>query len=257
MIDLSAFELTGKTAFVTGGNTGIGLGIAKGLARAGAAVAIAGRDEAKSHRALDELAALRPGCAAFSFDLEESEGIPAFYAEVSKEMGGIDVLVNNAGIQHRGRADTIELADLNRVLNVNLVAPYLLSQCFAREHIANGTPGSILMTASLMSEAARPTVSPYTASKGGVRQLVRALAVDWAPFGIRVNGIGPGYIHTDMNQPLIDDPEFNAWVIKRTPLGRWGTPEDFEGIAVFLASDASRFVTGQIFYIDGGWLATF
>jgi gluconate 5-dehydrogenase len=165
--------------------------------------------------------------------------------------------VNNAGIQHRGRADQIELADLNRVLRVNLVAPYVLSQCFAREHIADGAPGSILMTASLMSEAARPTVSPYTASKGGIRQLVRALAVDWAPFGIRVNGIGPGYVHTDMNQPLIDDPEFNAWVIKRTPLGRWGTPDDFEGIAVFLASDASRFVTGQIVYIDGGWLATF
>ena len=257
MVELSAFDLTGKTALVTGGNTGIGLGIAKGLARAGALVAIAGRDAGKSQRALEELATIRPGCRAFSFDLEESEGIPAFYAHVSESMGGLHVLVNNAGIQHRGRADTIALADLNRVLRVNLVAPYVLSQCFAREHIADGTPGSILMTASLMSEAARPTVSPYTASKGGIRQLVRALAVDWAEFGIRVNGIGPGYIHTDMNQPLIDDPEFNAWVLKRTPLGRWGTPEDFEGIAVFLASDASRFVTGQIVYIDGGWLATF
>jgi gluconate 5-dehydrogenase len=257
MTDLSTFDLTGKTALVTGGNTGIGLGIAKGLTRAGAVVAIAGRDEAKSRRALDELNEIKPGCRAFAFDLDDSEGIPAFYAHVSEAMDGIDVLVNNAGIQHRGRADQIELSDLNRVLRVNLVAPYVLSQCFAREHIANGTPGSILMTASLMSEAARPTVSPYTASKGGIRQLVRALAVDWAPFGIRVNGIGPGYIHTDMNQPLIDDPEFNAWVLKRTPLGRWGKPDDFEGIAVFLASDASRFVTGQIVYVDGGWLATF
>ena len=257
MTDLSAFDLTGKTALITGGNTGIGLGIAKGLARAGATVAIAGRDEQKCKRALDALTAIQPGGQAFTFDLDDSRGIPAFYARVSEAMGGIDVLVNNAGIQHRGRADTIELSDLNRVLRVNLVAPYVLSQCFAREHIADGTPGSILMTASLMSEAARPTVSPYTASKGGIRQLVRALAVDWAPFGIRVNGIGPGYIHTDMNQPLIDDPEFSAWVIKRTPLGRWGTPGDFEGIAVFLASDASRFVTGQIVYIDGGWLATF
>jgi gluconate 5-dehydrogenase len=257
MVELSNFELTGKTALVTGGNTGIGLGIAKGLTRAGARVAIAGRDEGKSRRALDELNAIQPGGRAFSYDLDESEGIPGFYAEVSEAMGGIDVLVNNAGIQHRGRADQIELADLNRVLRVNLVAPYVLSQCFAREHIENGTPGSILMTASLMSEAARPTVSPYTASKGGIRQLVRALAVDWAPYGIRVNGIGPGYIHTDMNQPLIDDPEFNAWVLKRTPLGRWGTPEDFQGIAVFLASDAARFVTGQIIYVDGGWLATF
>jgi gluconate 5-dehydrogenase len=263
MVELSAFKLTGKTALVTGGNTGIGLGIAKGLARAGAAVAIAGRDAAKSRRALRELEAIHElktnhlAYQAFSFDLEQTEGIPAFYTHVSESMGGIDVLVNNAGIQHRGRADEIELSDLDRVLRVNLVAPYVLSQCFAREHIDNGTPGSILMTASLMSEAARPTVSPYTASKGGIRQLVRALAVDWAEFGIRVNGIGPGYIHTEMNQPLIDDPEFSAWVIKRTPLGRWGRPEDFEGIAVFLASDASRFVTGQIVYVDGGWLATF
>jgi gluconate 5-dehydrogenase len=257
MAEFSTFDLTGKRALVTGGNTGIGLGIAKGLARAGAAVAIAGRDEEKSRRALEALGAIRPGGRAFSFDLDQSEGIPAFYAQVSEAMGGVDVLVNNAGIQHRGRADRIELADLNRVLRVNLVAPYVLSQCFAREHIEDGTPGSIMMTASLMSEAARPTVSPYTASKGGIRQLVRALAVDWAEFGIRVNGIGPGYIHTDMNQPLIDDPEFSAWVIKRTPLGRWGTPADFEGIAVFLASDASRFVTGQIVYVDGGWLATF
>jgi gluconate 5-dehydrogenase len=257
MAEFSTFDLTGKRALVTGGNTGIGLGIAKGLTRAGAAVAIAGRDDEKSRRALEALDAIRPGGRAFSFDLDQSEGIPAFYAQVSEAMGGVDVLVNNAGIQHRGRADLIELADLNRVLRVNLVAPYVLSQCFAREHIEDGTPGSIMMTASLMSEAARPTVSPYTASKGGIRQLVRALAVDWAEFGIRVNGIGPGYIHTDMNQPLIDDPDFNAWVIKRTPLGRWGTPADFEGIAVFLASDASRFVTGQIVYVDGGWLATF
>jgi gluconate 5-dehydrogenase len=257
MTESSIFDLTGKRALVTGGNTGIGLGIAKGLACAGATVAIAGRDAEKSRRALGELDAIRSGGKAFTFDLEESEGIPGFYADVSASLGGIDILVNNAGIQHRGRADLIEIADLNRVLRVNLVAPYVLSQCFARELIEDGRPGSIIMTASLMSEAARPTVSPYTASKGGIRQLVRALAVDWAEFGIRVNGIGPGYIHTDMNQPLIDDPEFSAWVIQRTPLGRWGAPADFEGIAVFLASDASRFVTGQIVYIDGGWLATF
>jgi gluconate 5-dehydrogenase len=113
------------------------------------------------------------------------------------------------------------------------------------------------MIASLMSEAARPTTAPYTASKGGIRQLVRALAVDWAPFGIRVNGIGPGYIHTGMTQVLVDDDAFDAWVKGRTPLGRWGVPADFEGIAVYLASEAARFVTGQIVYIDGGWLATF
>ena len=113
------------------------------------------------------------------------------------------------------------------------------------------------MLVSLMSEASRPTTSAYTASKGGIRQLVRALAVDWAPFGIRVNGIGPGFIHTPMNQVLVDNAEFDAWVKKRAPLGRWGAPQDFEGIAIFLASDASQFMTGQIVYVDGGWLSTF
>lgn len=256
-MDLSRFSLADKTAFVTGGNTGIGLGIAVGLARAGARVAIGGRDEARNAAALRELEALREGCRAFSFDLDDNEGTPAHYARVSEEMGGIDVLVNNAGMQVRGRADQTALEDLYQILRVNLVAPYVLSQCFAREHIENGTPGSIIMIASLMSEAARPTTAPYTASKGGIRQLVRALAVDWAPFGIRVNGIGPGYIHTGMTQVLVDDEKFDAWVKGRTPLGRWGVPADFEGIAVYLASDASRFVTGQIVYIDGGWLATF
>jgi gluconate 5-dehydrogenase len=256
-VDLSQFSLEGKTAFVTGGNTGIGLGIAKGLARAGARVAIGGRDEEATAAALRELVALREGCKAYAFDLDDNEGIPGYYAIVSEEMGGIDVLVNNAGMQVRGRADQTALEDLYQILRVNLVAPYVLSQCFAREHIEVGTPGSIIMIASLMSEAARPTTAPYTASKGGIRQLVRALAVDWAPFGIRVNGIGPGYIHTGMTQVLVDDEAFDAWVKGRTPLGRWGVPADFEGIAVYLASDASRFVSGQIVYIDGGWLATF
>ncbi len=256
-MDLSQFSLAGKTAFVTGGNTGIGLGIAVGLARAGARVVIGGRDQAHNAAALRELVALREGCRAFAFDLEDNEGIPAYYAAVSEQMGGIDVLVNNAGMQLRGRADQTALEDLYRILRVNLVAPYVLSQCFAREHIENGTPGSVIMIASLMSEAARPTTAPYTASKGGIRQLVRALAVDWAPFGIRVNGIGPGYIHTGMTQVLVDDAAFDAWVKRRTPLGRWGVPADFEGIAVYLASEASRFVSGQIVYIDGGWLATF
>jgi gluconate 5-dehydrogenase len=132
-----------------------------------------------------------------------------------------------------------------------------MSQCFARERIDAGGGGAIIMTASLMSEAARPTTSPYTAAKGGIRQLVRALAVDWAPHNIRVNGIGPGYIKTEMTRELVENEAFSEWVIHRTPLARWGEPGDFEGATVFLASDASAFVTGQILYVDGGWLATF
>jgi gluconate 5-dehydrogenase len=242
---------------VTGGNSGIGLGIAVGLARAGARVAIIGRNQEKNLAALKHLVTLREGCTQFVFDLARSEEIDEFYARACAAEGGIDILVNNAGIQCRGRADEVSLEDFDRVLAVNLTAPYVLSQCFARERITSKRPGSIIMTASLMSEAARPTTSAYTAAKGGIRQLVRALAVDWAPFGIRVNGVGPGYVRTPMTRALADDPAFDDWVRQRTPLGRWGTPEDFEGAAVFLASDASRFVTGQILYVDGGWLATF
>ncbi len=258
-MDLAMFSLAGKTALVTGGNSGIGLGIAKGLARAGARVAITGRSEAKNTEALAALSVVHDASVpqAFAFDLEDTDGIPVSYDRVSAAMGGLDVLVNSAGITYRGRADQTPLAEYDRVLRVNLTAPYVLSQCFAREHIANGRPGSIILIASLMSEASRPTTSAYTASKGGIRQLVRAFAVDWAPFGIRVNGIGPGFIHTPMNEVLVNNPEFDAWVKKRAPLGRWGTPDDFEGIAIFLASEASTFVTGQIVYVDGGWLATF
>jgi len=256
-MDFTQFKLEGKKAFITGGNTGIGLGIAKGLARAGATVGISGRNKEKNIKALSEIKEIGNEAHEFVFDLAQTEKIEPFYNDVISEMGGVDILVNNAGIQRRGRADEISIDDFNEVIKVNLTAPYVLSQCFARERIKSKQEGSIIMIASLMSEASRPTTSPYTASKGGIRQLVRSLAIDWASFGIRVNGLGPGYIHTDMTQPLIDNKEFDTWVKGRTPLGRWGEPQDFEGGAVFLASQASKFITGQILYVDGGWLATF
>ena len=257
MTDSDMFRLDGCHALVTGGNTGIGLGIARGLARAGAAVAILGRSADKNICALAELSDIQPSCRQFVFDLGDAAAIPATYERISREMGGLDILVNNAGITVRGRADTIAPEDLEQLLAVNVMAPYVLSQCFARERMAAGAGGVIIMIASLMSEGARPTNSPYTVTKGAIRQMIKALAVDWAPFGIRVNGLGPGYIQTALTQPLWEDAAFSQWVVGRTPLGRWGTPEDFEGAAVFLASPASRFITGQILYVDGGWLATF
>lgn len=257
MADLSLFDLVGKRALVTGGNTGIGLGIARGLARAGAAVAIIGRNVENNESAAEELNGIQPGARHYVFDLQEIDAIPEKHAEISREMGGLDILVNNAGVTARGRADEIAPEDFEWVMRVNVTAPYVLSQAFARERMRQGREGAIIMIASLMSEASRPTTSAYTATKGAIRQLVRALAIDWAPFGIRVNGIGPGYIRTEMTRPLWEDEAFNDWVHGRTPLGRWGTPQDFEGAAVFLASQAARFVTGQILYVDGGWLATF
>jgi gluconate 5-dehydrogenase len=252
------FDLSGKKALVTGGNTGIGLGIARGLARAGAKVAIVGRNARNNETALSELVRIQPGCSQFIFDLENLDGIPGLFEEISGQLDGVDILVNNAAVQCRGRADRIALDDFERTLRINLTAPYVLSQCFARARIEKqARGGAIIFIASLMSEASRPTTSPYTATKGAIRQLVKALAVDWAPFGIRVNGLGPGYIQTEMTRPLWEDAEFHRWVVRRTPLGRWGVPGDFEGAAVFLASEASEFITGQILYVDGGWLATF
>jgi gluconate 5-dehydrogenase len=200
---------------------------------------------------------LNKKCHAFTFALENTADLPSFYSAVSEKMGGLDILVNCAGAHYRERAERAKLSRIEYVVKVNLIAPYILSQCFARECIENNKKGCIIMIASLMSESARPGTSVYTMTKGGIRQLVKALAVDWAPFGIRVNGIGPGYIKTPMTEPLYTDSEFDAWVRQRTPLGRWGMPEDVTGTAVFLASDASAFITGQIIYVDGGWLATF
>lgn len=251
------FELNNKKALVTGGNGGIGLGMAKGLANAGAAVAICGRSEEKNASALEELSSIHSGCRVFAFDLENLESIPETYREISQAMNGIDILINNAGVQHRGRADEIALVDFETVMKVNVTAPYLFSQHFARERISMNKTGSIIFTASLMSEMSRPCTSAYTTSKGAVRQMIKALAVDWAEFGIRVNGIGPGYVKTEMTRLLYEDPSFNEWVEKRTPLSRWGLPSDYAGAAVFLSSQAADFITGQILYIDGGWLATF
>ena len=241
----SGFDLTGRTALITGGNRGIGLGIAVGMAEAGARVAVLGRDERHNAAALAQLKRVREGCLAFAFDLENTDRIPELYDRVLDATGGVDVLVNNAGATIRGRAEEVPVSEFERVLRVNLTASYAMSCRFARERIDSDRPGAILMTASLMSEAARPTTSAYTASKGGVRQMVKALAVDWAPFGIRVNGIGPGYIRTSMTRPLVEDEDFSDWVRRRTPLGRWGEPEDLAGAAVFLAWGAEACITCQ------------
>lgn len=254
---MNTFSLQRRTALITGGNSGIGFGIAAGMARAGARVAILARNADRNRKAVATLNRIRKGCRGFEADLSRVDSIRAAYAAASKAMGGFDILVNNAGINIRTSAEEVTFDDWNATMTLNLAAPMFLSQCFARERIARKKGGSIIFTASLMSEAARPTTAAYAASKGGVRQLVKALAVDWAKHGIRVNGIGPGYIQTELTRPLHQDAEFSAWVKKRCPLGRWGTPDDLAGAAVFLASDAAAFITGQILYVDGGWLATF
>ena len=252
---MTIFSLDNKVALVTGGNRGLGLGIAKGFAQAGADVALMARGEDQLRAAAAELEAAGRRAWCFPFDLAATDAIAGAFGEVCSETGGVDVLLNCAGIQRRGPAEELSLDDWQAVLSVNLTSIFALSQAFARHCIQAGKPGKIINIGSLACEAARPTTSPYTAAKGGVKQLTKALAVEWAKHGINVNAIGPGYFDTEMTRPLVENPEFDEWVKGKTPLARWGKPEDLVGAAVFLASTASDFVTGQIIYVDGGWLA--
>lgn len=249
------FSLAGQRALITGGSSGIGLGIARGMAAAGAALVLLGRREEALEEARASLADAPVHTVAY--DVSDLDGIEPCVGRILDEVGPLDILVNSAGMPCRGPAHEISMADWRQTLSVNLSAVFAFSRAFARARIAAKEPGAVINIASLMSAATRPGTSPYTASKGGVRSLTQALALDWASYGIRVNAIAPGYIRTSLTQVLQEEPEFDAWVKHRTPLGRWGTPEDLAPMAVFLAADGARFITGQTFYVDGGWLASF
>ena len=245
------FDLTGRVALVTGAYRGLGFSIARGLAQAGATVILNGRkpDElAKAAKALTD-AQLKADVAVF--DITDRDAIRAGVDAANATHGGIDILVNNAGIQRRAPLVDFSQKEWDEVIATNLTAPFVVSQAVLPGMIAKKR-GKIIHIASLMSELARPTVVPYTAAKGGVRQLTRGMAVELAPMGIQVNAIAPGYFATEMNRALIDNAEFNAWVCKRTPAGRWGQPDELAGLAVFLASGASDYMTGQMLVMDGG-----
>ncbi len=245
------FDLTGKVALVTGAQRGLGFAIAQGLAEAGAIVALNGRKPEALSVAVRALTDVGYRASATVFDVTDSEGARTGVAAMEREHGRVDILVNNAGIQRRNRLVDFKRQDWDDVIATNLTAPFLVSQAVLPGMIARRS-GKIIHIASLMSDLARPTVVPYTAAKGGVRQLTRGMAVELAQHNIQVNAISPGYFATEMNRALIDDAEFNAWVCKRTPAGRWGQPAEIAGLAVFLASAAANYITGQLITIDGG-----
>ena len=245
------FDLTGKVALVTGARRGLGFAIAKGLAEAGAIVALNGRKPDALASAVRSLVDAGHRASACVFDVTDADGARGGVAAIEHAHGHLDILVNNAGIQRRSRLVDFKRQDWDDVIATNLTAPFLVSQAALPGMIARRS-GKIIHIASLMSDLARPTVVPYTAAKGGVRQLTRGMAVELAAHNIQVNAIGPGYFATEMNRALIDDTEFNAWVCKRTPAGRWGQPEEIAGLAVFLASAAANYITGQLITIDGG-----
>jgi gluconate 5-dehydrogenase len=254
---MNQFRVDEKVALVTGGSRGIGLGAARALGMSGARVILVARSQDALEKAQAELCAAGIDAHCSAFDLKNTGNIAAWFEQCANQFGQPDILVNAAGIQRRGAATDLPLEDWNDVLAVNATAIFELSRCFARRLIAAERKGKIVNIASLMTAAARKGVSAYTASKGAVGQLTKALAIDWAANGILVNAIAPGYIDTELNEALLNDADFDDWVKKRCPLGRWGTPEDIAWPVVFLSSPASDFITGQVLYVDGGWLATF
>jgi len=254
---MSRFSVDGKLALVTGASRGIGLGAARALGESGARVILVARSAEALKRAAEELRTANIDALYSAHDLLNTNGIASWFDACVAQFGQPDILVNAAGIQRRGLATELPLSDWNQVLAVNTTAIFELSRCFARGLIAAGRKGKVVNIASLMTAAARRGVSAYTASKGAVGQLTKALAADWAEHGILVNAVAPGYVDTELNKALIEDAEFDAWVKKRCPLGRWGTPEDIAWPVVFLASPASDFITGQVIYVYGGWLSTF
>jgi gluconate 5-dehydrogenase len=247
----SPFDLSGKIALVTGAYRGLGFAIAQGLARAGATVVLNGRKQATLDEAAQKLREQKLTVSTAAFDVTDRDAITKAVAKIAGEHGAIDILFNNAGIQRRGAFADFPQEQWDEIIATNLTAPFAMSQAVLPGMIAKKS-GKIVHIASLMSELARPTVVPYIAAKGGVRQLTRGMAVELAPHGIQVNAIAPGYFATEMNRALIDNAEFNAWVCKRTPAGRWGQPDELAGLGVFLASGASSYITGQMFAVDGG-----
>jgi gluconate 5-dehydrogenase len=248
------FDLSGRTALITGSSQGIGLALAQGLATAGARLILNGRDEKKLAEAA---AALRRGGAEVAtarFDVTDAAEIATALARVQTEFAPIDVLVNNAGIHRRAPLAEMTETQFREVIDTNLTSAFLVTRAVAPQMITRGS-GKIINVCSLMSEVGRPTTGNYAAAKGGLKMLTRAMAVEWARHNLQINGIGPGYILTALTKPLADDPEFDRWIRGRTPAGRWGLPEELVGAAVFLAAPASNFVNGQILYVDGGLLA--
>ncbi|MDQ0475179.1 SDR family oxidoreductase [Labrys wisconsinensis] len=251
----SLFDLSGRTALVTGSTAGLGLAIARGLAEAGAHVVLNGRDPGRTEAARAGFAEAGLPASASAFDVTDEAAVEAAFERLDTAGIAVDILVNNAGIQLRKPLVELTAADWRRVVDTNLTSAFLVGREAARRMIARGRGGKVINIGSLTSEVARATVAPYTAAKGGLKLLTRSMAAEWAVHDIQANAIGPGYMLTEMNGALIEDEAFDAWVKRRTPSGRWGTPEDLVGTAVYLASPASAYVNGQIIYVDGGMLA--
>ena len=260
MFDLKSFSLEGKVALVTGGGSGIGFGITCALYKAGAKVCFNQRSVEKVNKALKEFE--KEGVKAYGYvcDVTKEDEVNELVKKINEEVGVIDILVNNAGIIKRIPMCEMSAEDFRQVIDVDLNAPFIVSKAVIPGMIEKGH-GKIINICSMMSELGRETVSAYAAAKGGLKMLTRNICSEYGEANIQCNGIGPGYIITPLTEPLTrrlpngERQPFDNFIISKTPAGRWGTPEDLMGPAVFLASDASNFVNGHILYVDGGILA--
>ncbi|MDP2160664.1 MAG: gluconate 5-dehydrogenase [Flavobacterium sp.] len=253
---MKLFDLTHKNALITGGTHGLGMAIAEALAQAGAQLVITGTTPSKMEEAISYYKSKGYKATGYLFDVTDEIDAAKNVELIQKEIGDIHILVNNAGIIKRELAITMPVADFRKVIDVDLVGPFIMSQLIAKQMIER-KEGKIINICSMMSELGRNSVSAYAAAKGGLKMLTKNLATEWAKHNIQVNGIGPGYFATSQTEPIrVDGHPFNEFIISRTPAARWGDPEDLAGAAIFLSSKASDFVNGQIIYVDGGILAT-
>jgi gluconate 5-dehydrogenase len=254
-MSLELFDLNGKRSLITGSSQGIGLALARGMAAAGAEIVLNGRDEAKLAAAAGELR--RSGAKIYElvFDVTDHLAVRAAVDGFEAQTGAIDILVNNAGMQHRAPLEDFPAEAFERLLQTNIASVFHVGQACARHMIKRGA-GKIVNICSVQSALARPSIAPYTATKGAVANLTKGMATDWAKHGLQCNGIAPGYFDTPLNKALMDDPKFNAWLTARTPAGRWGDVDELVGACIFLASKASSFVNGTTVYVDGGITAS-
>lgn len=250
-MSLSLFDLSGKRALITGSSQGIGFALARGMAAAGAEIVLNGRDTEKLARAAQTLTDAEARVHTLAFDATDHMGVRAAVDGFEDATGPIDILVNNAGMQHRAPLEEFPADAFERLLQTNVASVFHVGQACAN-HMIKRKAGHIINIASVQTALARPGIAPYTATKGAVANLTKGMATDWAKYGLNCNAIAPGYFDTPLNKALVEDPEFSAWLAKRTPAGRWGNVDELVGTCIFLSSAAASFVNGTTVYVDGG-----
>ena len=255
MADLDIFDLTGRTALITGSSQGIGYALARGLAKAGATIVLNGRNTDNLNKAAESLISEGANIHQLAFDATDHGAVQKAVDEFEASKGVIDICVNNAGMQHRTELENFPPDAFEKLLQTNITSVFNVGQAVAH-HMIKREAGKIINIASVQTSLARPSIAPYTATKGAVGNLTKGMATDWAKYGLQCNAIAPGYFDTPLNAALVADPEFSAWLEKRTPARRWGDVDELVGACVFLSSQASSFVNGHTLYVDGGITAS-